>query len=124
VTPARRKASQRRSIQAKGIEPDIVVADGREVIEGHAGPLREKDIERHLRGENEEKDDPGQKAAPPAPKGKKEDPSSRKNGKKGAAQGEEARKEDAKDPQLERATELLKGWEIFKSRFIDKPKPS
>ena len=29
-----------------------------------------------------------------------------------------------KDPQLDRAVELLKGWEIFKNRFIDKKKAS
>jgi hypothetical protein len=48
---------------------------------------------------------------------KKED----KNGTKKETPGEpEARKEDAKDPQLDRAVELLKGWEIFKSRYIDR----
>ena len=133
LTTARYFTPNGRSIQAKGIEPDIAVVDGREVVEGHGGPLREKDIERHLKGDGEGKESSGPKAAPPAPKGKKEEPSSRKNGKndknvkngkKEAAEGGEARKEDAKDPQLERAVELLKGWEIFKSRFIDKSKPS
>jgi hypothetical protein len=79
--------------------------------------LREKDIERHLKGDGEE---------PPAiiivPKdGKKED---RNGGKKETPQEPEVRKEDAKDPQLDRAVELLKGWEIFKSRFIDRKKAS
>ncbi|MBM2828942.1 MAG: ctpA-2 [Actinobacteria bacterium] len=124
LTTARYYTPNGRSIQAKGIEPDIVVTDGREAGEGHPGPLREKDIERHLKGENEEKESSGTKAEPSAPRSKKEDPSGKKNGKKTAAQGEEVRKEDAKDPQLERATELLKGWEIFKTRFIDKSKPS
>jgi hypothetical protein len=53
--------------------------------------------------------------------GKKED---RDGGKKETPVEPEVRKEDAKDPQLERAVELLKGWEIFKSRFIDKRKAS
>jgi carboxyl-terminal processing protease len=106
-----------RSIQAKGIEPDIVVSDGREPPDGHAAMLRERDIERHLRGEGEE---------PPTPvvvpkAGKKED---RNGGKKETPREPEAGKEDAKDPQLDRAVELLKGWDIFKSRFIDRQKAS
>ncbi|MBI5577499.1 MAG: S41 family peptidase [Deltaproteobacteria bacterium] len=127
LTTARYFTPNGRSIQAKGIEPDIVVSDGRDVIEGHAGPLREKDIERHLRGEGEGKDSAAPKVSPTVAKGKKEEPSGKKdgkNGKKETAQMEEGRKEDAKDPQLERAVELLKGWEIFKSRFINKSKPS
>ena len=117
LTTARYYTPNGRSIQAKGIEPDIVVEDGKEPPEGHPGMLREKDIERHLKGDGEE---------PPAiitvPKeGKKED---RNGGKKETSQESEVRKEDAKDPQLDRAVELLKGWEIFKSRFIDRKKAS
>ncbi len=117
LTTARYYTPNGRSIQAKGIEPDIVVADGKEPPEGHPGMLREKDIERHLKGDGEE---------PPAvitvPKeGKKED---RNGGKKEAPPDTEVRKDDAKDPQLDRAVELLKGWEIFKSRFIDRKKAS
>ena len=117
LTTARYYTPNGRSIQAKGIEPDIVVEDGKEPPEGHPGMLREKDIERHLKGDGEE---------PPAiitvPKeGKKED---RNGGKKEIPQEPEVRKEDAKDPQLDRAVELLKGWEIFKSRFIDRKKAS
>ncbi len=127
LTTARYYTPNGRSIQAKGIEPDIAISDGRDAIEGHGTPLREKDIERHLRGEGETPGVSAPKTAPPMPKGKKEEPSSKKNGKNGkkeTAQGEEIRKEDAKDPQLERAVELLKGWEIFKSRFLDKSKAS
>src|SRR5512134_3903730 len=126
LTTARYYTPNGRSIQAKGIEPDIDVADGRENPEGHPGPLREKDIERHLRGVGEEKEAPAPgKAMPPASKEKKEEkPSGKKNGKKEPVAQEEGRKEDAKDPQLERAVELLKGWEIFKLRFIEKSKAS
>jgi len=119
LTTARYFTPNGRSIQAKGIEPDIVVGDGRETPEGHPGPLREKDIERHLKGEGEE-EPPA--SAPAAPKeGKKND---RKGGAREVAPEPEAKKEDAKDPQLERAVELLKGWEIFKTRFVDKAKAS
>ena len=124
LTTARYYTPNGRSIQAKGIEPDIVVTDGRETGEGHPGQLREKDIERHLKGENEDKESPGPKGEPLTTKGKKEEPSGKKNMKKGTAPVEEARKEDGKDPQLDRAVELLKGWEIFKTRFVDKSKAS
>jgi carboxyl-terminal processing protease len=119
LTTARYYTPNGRSIQAKGIEPDILVGDGREPPEGHPGILREKDIERHLKGDGE-----GETNVAPAPKEEK------KNDRKGVRKGTpqepepEARKEDAKDPQLDRAVELLKGWEIFKSRFIEKQKAS
>jgi carboxyl-terminal processing protease len=123
LTTARYYTPSGRSIQAKGIEPDIAVGDGRETPDGHPGPLREKDIERHLRGIGEEAPSPD-KAVPPPLKKEEEKPSGKKNGKKDTAATEEGRKEEAKDPQLERAVELLKGWEIFKARFIEKAKAS
>jgi carboxyl-terminal processing protease len=117
LTTARYYTPNGRSIQAKGIEPDIVVGDGRETPEGHPGILREKDIERHLKGDGEEPPEPVV-----APKeGKKDD---RNGGKKEPPREPEVRPADAKDPQLDRAVELLKGWEIFKSRFIDRQKAS
>jgi hypothetical protein len=45
-------------------------------------------------------------------------------GKKETTDEPEILKEGGKDPQLDRAVELLKGWEIFKSRFIDRQKAS
>jgi len=120
LTTARYFTPNGRSIQAKGIEPDLVLGDGKESPEGHPTPLRERDIERHLRGEEEGKESPAPgKTVPPPSKEKKEEPSGKTNGNKVAAS-----KEDAKDPQLERAVELLKGWEIFKLRYIDKGKAS
>ncbi|MGE5699620.1 MAG: S41 family peptidase [Deltaproteobacteria bacterium] len=120
LTTARYFTPNGRSIQAKGIEPDLVLGDGKESPEGHPVPLRERDIERHLRGEEEGKEPPAPgKTVPPPSRERKEEPSGKKNGDKDAAS-----KEDAKDPQLERAVELLKGWEIFKLRYIDKGKAS
>jgi carboxyl-terminal processing protease len=125
LTTARYFTPNGRAIQAKGIEPDIVVADGREAPEGHPGPLREKDIEHHLKGEGEgQAPSAPMKIAPPPSREKKEEPSGKKNGGKNTAASDEAPKEDAKDPQLDRAVELLKGWEIFKLRYIDKGKAS
>ncbi|HZW36044.1 MAG: S41 family peptidase [Deltaproteobacteria bacterium] len=124
LTTARYFTPNGRSIQAKGIEPDIVVADGREAPEGHPGPLREKDIEHHLKGEGEGKTPPAPVKTTPPSLEKKEEPSGKKNGGKDTVASGEARKEDVKDPQLDRAVELLKGWEIFKLRYIDKRKAS
>ncbi len=117
LTTARYYTPNGRSIQAKGIEPDIVVGDGREASVAHPGPMREKDIERHLRGDGEEAP-----AETPAPK--KETIEDRNREKKEPPPEPDVRKEGEKDPQLDRAVQLLKGWEIFKNRFIDKRKAS
>jgi carboxyl-terminal processing protease len=125
LTTARYYTPNGRSIQAKGIEPDIVVADGKGAPEGHPGPMREKDIERHLKGEGEKE---GGSPAP-APHGVQKKKGA-KDDRRGSAPADddegaaETERKDAKDPQLERAVELLKGWEIFKTRFVDKPKAS
>jgi len=106
LTTARYYTPNGRSIQARGIEPDILVSDGRE--ESTVFPtLREVDIERHLRGENEEA--PSETPVPEV-KGEKGKPKKTEP---------EVRREDQKDPQLDRAIELLKGWEIFRTRFIE-----
>jgi carboxyl-terminal processing protease len=117
LTTARYYTPNGRSIQAKGIEPDIVVGDGREASAAHPAPIREKDIARHLRGEGEEAP-----AASPAPKEPKK--LEQNVEPKEAPEEPELKKEGAKDPQLDRAVELLKGWELFKTRFIDKRKAS
>ncbi|MBI5493266.1 MAG: S41 family peptidase [Deltaproteobacteria bacterium] len=86
-----------RSIQAKGIEPDIVVG---ETPKGH---IKEKDLEGHLAAEGEP--EKISKAA------KKEDKKEIENIKAEPAKpGDEA-----EDIQLKRALEYLKSWYIFKS---------
>jgi carboxyl-terminal processing protease len=84
-----------RSIQAKGIEPDIVVE--RQIPQA-AGEMqrpkaiREENLKNHMEGDEEE-----------PPKERKSKPSE-----------ETTAKEDlANDVQLARALEMLKGWEIF-----------
>ncbi len=126
LTTARYYTPNGRSIQAKGIEPDIIVSDGREVRTGHPGAIREKDIRRHLRGEDEEESGVIPKEGPPPPEEirmKKEEPEDGKRGKESSSLGREAKKEE-KDTQLERAVDLLKGWEIFKTRYLDRSKAS
>ncbi len=84
-----------RSIQAKGIEPDIVVEDAKDgVPKNH---FREKDLERHLEGEGKapEKEDDKDKKIKVEEKAEKE-------------------KGEAEDIQLKRAVDYLKSWYIFK----------
>jgi carboxyl-terminal processing protease len=93
LTTARYYTPNGRSIQAKGIVPDIIVRPSRpeEEKEGLTPKLpTERDLERHLidveKGVSKEKE-----------KSKKE----------------EVKEKKPADPQLERALELLKSWEIF-----------
>jgi carboxyl-terminal processing protease len=127
LTTARYYTPNGRSIQAKGIEPDIVVRDGRDGRAGHPGAIREKDIRHHLKGEDEEEPEkvPGT-GVPPAEEGKRkmEEPGEEKDGKESAPPVLEGKAGEDKDTQLERAVELLKGWEIFKTRYLDKAKAS
>jgi carboxyl-terminal processing protease len=127
LTTARYFTPNGRSIQAKGIEPDIVVPNGREPRGGHPGAIREKDIKRHLKGEEEEEtgEAPKPGTAPVKEiKLKKEEPGAGERGKDSSAPSGERKMGEEKDIQLERAVDLLKGWEIFKSRFLDKAKAS
>lgn len=90
LTTARYYTPNGRSIQAKGIIPDIIVKPALAEEEKTVPPPKlpsEKDLERHLI-DNKEKE-----------KTKKE----------------EGKEKKPSDPQLERALELLKSWEIFKS---------
>jgi carboxyl-terminal processing protease len=119
LTTARYYTPNGRSIQAKGIEPDIVVTDGREPADGH-GLMREKDIDRHLKGDSEEGTESPKPVVMPPPEKKGDDGKKGNGGRKEAPMLEEPGKDGAKDVQLDRAVELLKGWGIFKSRFIDK----
>jgi carboxyl-terminal processing protease len=90
LTTARYFTPNGRSIQAKGILPDVIVKPAVPEEEKIVPPPKlpaEKDLERHLI-DNKEKE-----------KTKKE----------------EVKEKKPSDPQLERALELLKSWEIFKS---------
>jgi carboxyl-terminal processing protease len=94
LTTAKYFTPSGRSIQAKGIIPDIIVKPSLPEEEKVA-PLpkqpTEKDLERHL---DMEKGAPKEKEKP---------------------KKEEVKEKKPADPQLERALELLKSWEIFKS---------
>ncbi|MEK7689068.1 MAG: S41 family peptidase [Deltaproteobacteria bacterium] len=86
-----------RSIQAKGIEPDIVVGDV--VTKNH---IKEKDLERHLQAEGGE---------PVKPEKEK---------KIKVEEKAEKEKVEAEDVQLKRALDYLKSWYIFQG-IVQKP---
>jgi carboxyl-terminal processing protease len=105
LTTARYFTPSGRSIQAKGIVPDIIVKPLQPEEQKEAlvpkHPL-EKDLERHL--EDVEKGPAKEKEKP-----RKEDPK-----KEEAKKKEEVKEKKPADYQLERALELLKTWEVFK----------
>lgn len=113
LTTARYYTPSGRSIQAKGITPDILVK-GKPLKKGETPDkepraLREKDLERHM------EDDPG-KAKPPVKEPEKEAPKELPNDVKKTVE------EDADDPQLASALHLLKSWNVF-SQVFKSPAP-
>ncbi|MCJ7784276.1 MAG: S41 family peptidase, partial [Desulfobacterales bacterium] len=94
LTTARYYTPSGRSIQAKGIVPDIIVKSSRPEEEKESVTPKfpaEKDLERHLM--DAEKGGPKEKEKP---------------------KKEEVKEKKPVDNQLERALELLKSWDIFK----------
>ncbi len=95
LTTARYYTPSGRSIQAKGIVPDIIVNLSRPVEEKESVTPKfpaERDLERHLM--DVEKEGPKEKEKP---------------------KKEEVKEKKPADNQLERALELLKSWDIFKN---------
>jgi carboxyl-terminal processing protease len=93
LTTARYYTPNGRSIQATGITPDIIVEQtlpAREVAE-RPDQIREQDLPGHLEGPNGPANEGGTRDKPTV------------------AEGEKG------DPQLERALDLLKSWNVFKT---------
>ncbi|MGE5468276.1 MAG: S41 family peptidase [Ignavibacteria bacterium] len=110
LTTARYYTPNGRSIQAKGISPDVVVEES---MNGDTRErIREADLERHLDNDKEQLPPKDDKAAKPHGK-------NGKNGK-GATDDEEAPLKPAfevagkNDYQLNQAVNLLKAWQIIK----------
>jgi carboxyl-terminal processing protease len=91
LTTARYFTPSGTSIQALGIEPDIVVAQGEVREVSQTDHFREKELDNHLAN------------------GANEDGNKKKNSGKF-----QLKKEDREDYQLIRALDLLKGWDVFK----------
>lgn len=108
LTTARYYTPKGRSIQAKGITPDIVVERvelPKESAKKDSLHVREKDLENHFEGE-----------------GKSESADGKKDDKKDDKKDEKSEKLSLKpednlknDYQVLRALDLLKGWELIKS---------
>ncbi|RNC68734.1 MAG: S41 family peptidase [Desulfuromonadales bacterium] len=98
LTTARYFTPSGRSIQAKGITPDIVVerAEIQQSAEKKDGHIREKDLENHFESDDKAKEEK-------APEKEKE--------KSPAIKNDDQTKSDY---QMLRALDLLKGWEILK----------
>jgi carboxyl-terminal processing protease len=108
LTTARYYTPNGRSIQAKGITPDILVKGKPlkkgEMPEKEPKVLREKDLERHM------EDDPGKTKAPVKEPEKEPLKDLQNEVKKNA-------EEETDDPQLASALHLLKSWSVFSQVF-------
>lgn len=112
LTTARYYTPKGRSIQNTGIEPHIVVKPAKKLEARASTPLREKDLERHLKNETLEEFSKSQPRSPMLPPDLPQE------------QGPgETDKSEEEDLQLQKAIELLKAWEIFKE-FLNAPQPN
>jgi len=116
LTTSRYYTPNGRSIQAKGIEPDIVVEEGK--ITSEANPrseVREADLEHHLAGEGKPAGKPAKPKATDKPADKATDKATDKPAPDEAGT---ARPEDAmaspKDSQFVQAITLLKGLSLLR----------
>jgi carboxyl-terminal processing protease len=110
LTTARYYTPKGRSIQAKGITPDMIVgqiepakkkmAADKSQGEDASGDFREKDLQNHFKGDGEKE----VTKQPETPQ-----PSLKPSGKPGAAPTDDT----ANDHQLSRALEMLKGLDVF-----------
>lgn len=112
LTTARYYTPSGRSIQAKGITPDITVEQlelPKQSSKREAMFIREKDLENHF-----ENTDDGKK-----PEVKKEQPQDKEVGKD-ISEATKAADQLKSDYQLIRALDLLKGWDILKRMGAEK----
>jgi carboxyl-terminal processing protease len=124
LTTARYYTPAGRSIQAKGIDPDIVVEQAKiERVGGAGQPRSEADLRGHLTGPDEKPGEakPADQAAPPAkPESSKPDETP-KSGPAATPDGAPATAADGtaqppEDYQLTRALDLLRGLRILSGK--------
>lgn len=112
LTTARYFTPKGRSIQAKGITPDIIVEQlelPKQSPKRESMFIREKDLENHF-----ENTDEGKKAD------EKKEQAKDKEGAKDASEPAKVADQLKSDYQLVRALDLLKGWEILKKMGAEK----
>lgn len=111
LTIARYYTPNGRSIQAKGIEPDVVVKkrflDEEDLAENEEGRLKEKDLKNHL--EDLPRDKP--KTAPP----EKKNPKSSRQKELELRHGPLTAEKLKIDYQVQRALEILVSYDVFKN---------
>jgi len=117
LTTARYYTPNGRSIQAKGITPDIVVEEATIAELDPALRMREADLQRHLSNPTDPEDSPAPAAAPqPAPAQPADDKGVQDQSQPpapAAAKGEPAEMGSKGDYQLNQALNLLKGLQIL-----------
>ncbi|MCL2345456.1 MAG: S41 family peptidase [Desulfobulbus sp.] len=116
LTTARYYTPSGRSIQAKGIVPDIAVEETASGNASTIGRIREVDLERHLNNDRE-KEAPASEAKPAAKPGN-DKPGKDKGGKKENEDEMPQRMEyaSADDYQFQQALNLLKGLQIMQHK--------
>ncbi len=115
LTTARYYTPRGRSIQATGITPDIVMANepGLVKVHGEGGVgefIREENLPGHF-----DRPEGGKPAEPSEPHSKSEPGKKPEEGKSVPPTAEIHDGEPGRDPQLDRALELLKSWQVFKA---------
>jgi len=112
LTIARYYTPSGRSIQAKGIEPDVVVRkrflDEEDLMEGDDDRLKEKDLKNHLEAQPEDKIDA-------KPKNKKKKPKSTQQKELELRHGPLTAEKLKIDYQVQRALEILISYDVFKN---------
>ncbi len=124
LTTARYYTPKGRSIQARGIMPDIVVEAGTVVAArpGDREVIRERDLTRHFLGDGERREPAPANGTPPAAKPEPKGQPAPSGRPAAPARPADARADAAftfgepgKDLQLDRAIDMLKSWQVFQA---------
>jgi carboxyl-terminal processing protease len=110
LTTAKYYTPKGRSIHGIGISPDIIVK-GKPTT---AVPIRERDLDKNLRDANKEEMTIPPSPAPEPPAIKPESKDGKKDRDVKSKETKEGKEGEEDDPQLQKATDLLKSWMIFK----------
>ena len=122
LTTAKYYTPNGNDIQARGIIPDIVVADlikAPPKKEEKARFLREKDLLHHFRNEGKKKN-AGEQEKDKENKGAGAASEEKNSGKEGNGKASNKEKEEKEDPPLERALQILKSWQILSKNKFEK----